>query len=116
MTISLEQSAVCIQAVAFGNNIVYGQPAGDQTVAVAKGPPPATAYAVPQMTVWQWPGGPAVPTEPEGTSNDFFFDYVEDMFQAVVDAHEVCIDCLWIRKDLCVFEQRELLRSRCTLV
>lgn len=91
--ISLEHSAVCIQAVAFGNNIVYGQPAGDRTVAVAGGPLPATAYAVPQMTVWQWPGGPAVPTEPEGYSEDFFFDYVEDTFGAVSDAQDVCFHC-----------------------
>eukprot|EP00892_Ulva_mutabilis_P000467 jgi/Ulvmu1/10420/UM062_0016.1 len=45
--------------VLFEGTLIDGQAAGVQAVAVAKGPPPAAAFAWPPMSVWRWPNGPS---------------------------------------------------------
>eukprot|EP00892_Ulva_mutabilis_P000474 jgi/Ulvmu1/10427/UM062_0023.1 len=45
------------------NNVVLGEPAGDRAVAIQ--PSGTEVLASPQMTVWQWPNGPFMPSDPE---------------------------------------------------
>eukprot|EP00892_Ulva_mutabilis_P000473 jgi/Ulvmu1/10426/UM062_0022.1 len=44
------------------NNMVFGEPAGNRTVGIQRGP---EVLASPQMTVWKSPAGPFIPTDPE---------------------------------------------------
>lgn len=78
-----------MQGVSFENNIVLGRPAGDQVVAVAKGRQGSTVYAQPQMTVWQWTGGPTAMTEPEGATTAFLDGTVVPIAEALRRAQQV---------------------------
>jgi len=59
------------QGVSFKGNIVRGEPAGDQTVAVASAKPRPAVYAEPRMRVWRWPGGPTTLTKPVSVTSKF---------------------------------------------
>ena len=47
-----------MQNTTIEDNVVYGQPAGDQAVAIS--PDRTEVFSSPRMTVWQWPDGPTV--------------------------------------------------------
>lgn len=64
-----------MQDVTFENNLVYGQPAGFQEVAIQQASivdgPAAVAYASPKVQVWPWPAGPATQAESISNSSNF---------------------------------------------
>ena len=52
-----------MQNTTIEDNVVLGQPAGDQAVAISL--VETEIFALPRMRVWVWPEGPFVMTEPD---------------------------------------------------
>lgn len=52
-----------MQDVEFEDNVLEGEPAGDQTVAVAPGPNGTEVFSRPVRQVFQWPDGPFTATQ-----------------------------------------------------
>lgn len=63
-----------MQNVTVEGNSVLGAPAGARAIAVFGDG--TEAFAAPQMDVWQWPGGPAVPSDPDTAIASFFVERV----------------------------------------
>lgn len=80
---------VWVQDVVIEDNVINGQPAGNQAIAVARGAQRDTAYAEPRTSVWQWPGGPTIPTAAEGATAAFLEGTVAPVAAALRSAQQV---------------------------
>ena len=71
--------------------MVYGEPAGDQAVAIAPGRKGSAVYAEPRIRVWQWPGGPTTQTKSKSATASFLKKEVAPVTAALRTAEKVCL-------------------------
>ena len=90
-----------VQNTTFDGNVVNGEPAGDQEVAISL--VDTEILASPRMRVWVWPDGPFVMSAPEvEVAEAFIIDFARPLLRAIQEARPL-ISFLSIRSQSAVF-------------
>ena len=74
-----------VQNTTFDGNVVNGEPAGDQEVAISM--VKSEVYASPRMRVWVWPDGPFILSAPDvKVAEAVIMDFARPLLRAVQEA------------------------------